>query len=303
VPWSKLDDQFYDHPKTVAVGTLGAGLFALALSWTAKALTDGFVPAAMIPRLVADIEDPIALADALVDAGMFEAVKGGYLIHDYLKYNPPAAKVKAKREEDARRQAEWRERNTGSDGQYHGATPEPEREPNAVTNSVTEQQVTTAPFPFPYPSPSPVPVPEEMGNAAHDAPTADAVADEPPPPPASPRKRRARKPESAPDERTAHPAIQCVRGILGGRRLPDIELYDDIIRLLGDRPDGQKLANCRKVWIKRGYNKNSWVWLFEWYADGIPPPTGRASAGNAKQSAIDQRQDMIRRFAQGGTDG
>ena len=105
MPWSKLDDEFYDHPKVIQAGTAATGLFAMALSYTARKLTDGFVSTAMIRRLCADMDDPLALAERLVDAGLFEAVEDGYFIHDYLDYNPSSRDIKAQREIAGRRWA------------------------------------------------------------------------------------------------------------------------------------------------------------------------------------------------------
>lgn len=79
----------------------------------------------------------------------------------------------------------------------------------------------------------------------------------------------ARKPPKEPDPRSDSAAIQCARGV--GGRYPPKEIYDDVIRILGESPDGEKLAACRKTWVGRGYNPNSWNWLLEWYASGITP--------------------------------
>jgi hypothetical protein len=49
-------------------------------------------------------------------------------------------------------------------------------------------------------------------------------------------------------------------------------LWDEIIKVLGETPDGVKLAECRKEWVARGYNTNSVKWATEWYKNGI---TGR----------------------------
>jgi len=80
------------------------------------------------------------------------------------------------------------------------------------------------------------------------------------------------------DPRTKHPAIQCVKGILGGRKLPPLEMYDAIIELLGERPNGTHMAACRQEWVERGYNRESWKWLTEWYVHGIPAQQGAPGA-------------------------
>lgn len=87
------------------------------------------------------------------------------------------------------------------------------------------------------------------------------------------------KPESTPknrnsrsDPRSKSPAIQCVKGVTG--KYPPLALYDDVIRVLGDSPDGKRLADCHKAWIARGYNPNGYSWLLEWYISGIPERSG-----------------------------
>ena len=96
MPWTKLDDQFYDHPKTVAAGPEGIALFICGLSYCARQLTDGFISKAQVRRLV-DVDDPWAVAERLVSVGFWKRVNDGYQVHDYLKYNPTAAQVKAQR--------------------------------------------------------------------------------------------------------------------------------------------------------------------------------------------------------------
>ena len=90
-----------------------------------------------------------------------------------------------------------------------------------------------------------------------------------------------RKP-SKKDPRTDLPAIQCVKGITS--RFPQKELYDDIIRVLGDRPDVEKLLACRKEWLKRGYNPNALTWALEWYQSGIPDRFSKNGSNLSKKS-------------------
>jgi len=178
MPWVKLDDGFYDHRKTVAVGTLGAGLFTMALSYCARQLTDGFVAAAMIRRLAADVDDPIALAETLADAGYFERREGGYQIHAYLEYNPSRAKVLKDREEAKARMQAVRGAKEGKGGEQTIPAEEcsPEVHPNAAGSS-------PSPVPSPVPVPTPVPGPEAQNLGGDVAP--------PSPPPERQRKRSA----------------------------------------------------------------------------------------------------------------
>jgi hypothetical protein len=156
VSWVKLDDQYPNHPKVVQVGPLGMALHVAATCYAAQYLTDGFVPVAQMSKLINlegisvcnAVSNGVShsvtykeITDELTMVGLLEVVPGGFKVHDYLMYNPPADKVKAERAENAARQAAWR-----------GAHPEKKAD-NAVTNGVTNGHVTG--FPSPSPSPSP----------------------------------------------------------------------------------------------------------------------------------------------------
>lgn len=147
--WARFDDQYPDHPKVVKVGPLGMALHTAATCYCARYLTDGFVPAAMIQRLInldglfiksnggSNAVTHTLLTSELTNAGLFDEVPGGFMVHDYLKYNPPSEQVKAEKERNAARQAEFkrkrREKSVGNGGS------------NAVTNPVNN----TAPSPSP----------------------------------------------------------------------------------------------------------------------------------------------------------
>jgi len=156
--WIKLDDQFADHPKVIAAGPLAAWLYVCGLTYCGRYLTDGWIPEGQVRKL-ADLDDAAEQAQRLVDVGLWERVDDGYIVHDYLEYNPTGAKVKSERAANARRQAEWRERNRQDDGQFGDDVTDAEAEcndaRNGERNGVTNAAVTTAPSPSPSPSPSP----------------------------------------------------------------------------------------------------------------------------------------------------
>ena len=93
--WVKLDDQFTDHPKLAAVGPVAGWVYVSGLCYAARYLTDGFVPETIALRFAGS--SPEILAN-LVECSLLDRVNGGYQIHDFLDYNPPASKVKAERE-------------------------------------------------------------------------------------------------------------------------------------------------------------------------------------------------------------
>src|SRR5260221_2780326 len=109
--WVKLDDRFADHPKVLRAGGDAAWLHVTALCYAAGQLTNGFIPAGVVARL-SDRKNPAALAQKLVDVGLWERAEAGYQIHDYLQWNPPADRVKAERARKAKNAADYRSRRT-----------------------------------------------------------------------------------------------------------------------------------------------------------------------------------------------
>lgn len=95
--WVKLDDQFADHPKIIKAGPLAGWLYICGLTYCGRYLTDGYIPRGQVRKL-ADVDDATALADRLVAVGLWEEIEDGYVVHDYLEYNPTAEEVLATRE-------------------------------------------------------------------------------------------------------------------------------------------------------------------------------------------------------------
>lgn len=106
MPWARLDDSFHSHPKTVSAWhrcPAAVGLFARVLSWVADHSLDGKVPAEVLEMWMPSQSDRAQAIEALVDAGLFEKNGQGFVIHDFLAYNPSKADVEARREHDRKR--------------------------------------------------------------------------------------------------------------------------------------------------------------------------------------------------------
>jgi len=110
--WLKVDDSFIEHAKTIEAGARlegGRGIGRVVAVWLEAALfcsrrlTDGFIPARVVARLLVD-DAPLEVAEALVAVGLWTVEEGGYRFHDWLEYQPDAATVQARRaRERARR--------------------------------------------------------------------------------------------------------------------------------------------------------------------------------------------------------
>ena len=87
VTWLKTDDRFPEHRKIRRLTDAAYRLHHTAMCACAVDETDGLVTEADL----ADMEHGQRLRkhiDALVSAGLWEPVKDGWLIHDFLDYNP-----------------------------------------------------------------------------------------------------------------------------------------------------------------------------------------------------------------------
>ena len=90
--WFKVDDQLAFHQKAVIAGNAAMGLWVRAGSWSCAQLTDGFIAKAMANAMANECD-----ADALVLAGLWDEVEGGYQFHDWAEFQPSAEDEREKR--------------------------------------------------------------------------------------------------------------------------------------------------------------------------------------------------------------
>lgn len=168
MPWFRIDDSFYDHPKVFDAPDCALALWVRAGTWSARNLTDGFVPAGMPARLC---DDPDTAVRELVRRGLWSRAKGGgYQFHDWSVYQPSRESVedlRAKRAEAGRRGGMAKARNA-AEQQEGGSKPSSNGLANA--SPVAKQNSTPA---RPDPTPS-----GDGGGLAHGG--RPPPADEPP---------------------------------------------------------------------------------------------------------------------------
>ncbi len=104
--WFKVDDHLYSHPKWLSLPKPARALWVTAGSWSAGQLLNGFVPDKVLSTLGGTRRE----AEALVDAGLWERVEGGYQFHDWGIYQPTREAVMEKRAKDAARLKAWRDK-------------------------------------------------------------------------------------------------------------------------------------------------------------------------------------------------
>jgi len=252
--WAKLDDQYADHPKIVRVGPLGMALHTAATCYCARYLTDGFIPSAMIARLINldgifiannGVTNPVTheeLTIKLTEIGLFDEVPGGYMVHDYLEYNPPAEQVKAERERNKARQASWKKKRVSNAGINAGS--------NAVNNNA------------PSPSPSQYQYPEEEKEREEEEPTTTSYSDDP----TLENIYRAVTSQMTLPSTNRENALTALRAVLAEKK----DLNAAIVYL---QPFWREWKDVRH------YQQTNTVWLTDWAVAGqIPekrnPPTG-----------------------------
>jgi hypothetical protein len=106
VAWVKLDDSFWSHPKVMAAGNEIAGAYVRMLCYSASHLTDG-----RVPEEAARVIAKQRTLDLLQEFSFIEANGTGFVIPDYLDFNPSREKVLEERRKAAERQAKSREKS------------------------------------------------------------------------------------------------------------------------------------------------------------------------------------------------
>ena len=109
--WVKVDDLITEHEKCVGLSDAAWTLWLHGLLYCSRNLTDGRIPAAMLPRLSA-VKNPRKAAGELVSAGLWDERDGAWWVHDYLDHQRSKAQVEAEREAAAERQRKARERRS-----------------------------------------------------------------------------------------------------------------------------------------------------------------------------------------------
>jgi len=92
VAWFRLSDDFSTHPKIIGLSDAAHRSLIASYCYAARHLTDGAIVNAAARVLAAP-----KVQRELVTAGLWDEVAGGFLIHDYLDYNPTGDEVREKK--------------------------------------------------------------------------------------------------------------------------------------------------------------------------------------------------------------
>ena len=119
--WLKIDDGFAEHPKVSELTDRAFRLHMAALCFCARNLTDGILTARSVKVVCALTSAAPRHIAELRDAGLWVGRGDGWVVKDYLDYNPDAESVKALREQrrEAGRLGATRRWHSKSDSTSH----------------------------------------------------------------------------------------------------------------------------------------------------------------------------------------
>ena len=162
MPWARLEDNYFTHHKVADLSKDAKLLDLAAIAFSSRELRDGELSHKDVRVIAAqvDVQDPLEITQQLIAHGRWGATETGFVIHDYLQYNPSREEVLKDREKTARRVAEWRA------SKKQGAR-----------NGVTNDEHTASPDPVPVPVNEPGPGPTEPA-APRAAAAAENLVDE-----------------------------------------------------------------------------------------------------------------------------
>lgn len=116
--WVRLSTSFHGHPKALQVGAVGRDLFLALVCASFRFDRDGDVPIVLALAVAGGlgVEDPIAVLDSLVQAGLLDVEADGsvWLIHDYADMQETRKTREASRVAARDRKARWKERQNAS---------------------------------------------------------------------------------------------------------------------------------------------------------------------------------------------
>ena len=102
--WFQVCDTFWSHHKVIDLPPSAGWLWVRAGAYCSQHLTDGFVTNGVVKMLGGTDDD----ATALVFAGLWKSVRGGYRFHDWEKYQQSRQDVLEKRAAETERKRKYR---------------------------------------------------------------------------------------------------------------------------------------------------------------------------------------------------
>lgn len=98
------------------------------------------------------------------------------------------------------------------------------------------------------------------------------------------------------DPRSSHPAIVALHEIMG--RYPKKEVYDQLIRVIGETPNMADLKACFEAWTIKGWRPDNYTWVTEWYVSGIPAAGKNGTNGASEPKSWAAARNLMAKYAQ-----
>lgn len=108
MPWARVDDQWWSHPKVLDLTLEARGLWITALSWSCAQRRDE-VPTGFVRMVALDEDDRLSVE--LANAGLWAPTERGWRIHDWAQYQDLS--LSEKRADAGRKGAEKRWQTDG----------------------------------------------------------------------------------------------------------------------------------------------------------------------------------------------
>lgn len=142
MPWVRLDDRFPSHRKVALLSDRAFRLHVSAICWCAENLTDGRIGDREL-SLITRVRGVKATAQQLEEAGLWDRADDGWVIHDYLDYNPSREQVLLERKKNAERQERFRRRKNGKPVPPDGSDAPSNGGSNGVTRTAEQHDGDT----------------------------------------------------------------------------------------------------------------------------------------------------------------
>lgn len=91
------------------------------------------------------------------------------------------------------------------------------------------------------------------------------------------------------DPRQDHPAIQAVLEAKGSFPLKDT--WDVVIKVVGDKPNVERMRECWVRWRTKGNSPMNLDWLLDWYVNGIPERHNNGTSERSGYTSNAERRD------------
>lgn len=169
MPWFYVDDGFSDSKPVMNMPDryrlAACGLWVLSGSWSAKEMTDGFVPMSKLKSLgakPAHLEILTAAGD--MDAALWEQKRGGFAFKNWPKWQRTRAEILAKREHEASKKRGQRAKGRAFLTSINGEMSPGDRE------SVSDETQSDVPGGLPG---IPIPIPPLSSNESVSSPVGE----------------------------------------------------------------------------------------------------------------------------------